>query len=138
MRLRLFSPLIALFFATTFVACGSEPGIAGPNATGRGTIQSTVPALDRPMTIAEALKTSEPGPASISGFLFSTSSGMVMAESILESFPPQPGGRTLIVVGVDPASFEMDTANEVSWTNSVVEVSGTVDSGVLYVDGSDV
>lgn len=136
MRFKLFSPLIALLCATTFVACGTSPDVAGPDSS--GAVHDTMPSGDRPLTIAEALKTTEPGPASVSGFLVTTDSGVVLAESLLESYPPQAGGKTLPVVGLDPASYEMETANGVSWTNSPVEVPGTVDNGALYVDRDDV
>lgn len=166
MRLNLSSPWWALTLVAVLTACGTEPTAdpAAPSSSsvapqspttstavadstttteGRiGELTTTLPPANLPsdgrmMTVADALKTTLEGPAMVTGFLFFTDQGTVLADALLESFPPQPGGATIEVVGVEAASFETETEGSVTWTNQTVTISGVLDAGVLLVESEN-
>lgn len=62
---------------------------------------------------------------------------MVLAELVAESFPPQPGGATLAVEGLDLDSLALERAPEGSelattqWSERVVTLKGSMVAGVL-------
>jgi hypothetical protein len=59
-----------------------------------------------------------------------------LCESIMESFPPQCGGRGLQLEGLDPAQLDgVQSDQGVTWAEDEVEVSGTLRDGALHVDG---
>jgi hypothetical protein len=73
------------------------------------------------ITVAEAL---EHGPTddivSVTGALFVGADGIVrLCDAIAESFPPQCGGASLLVEGLDLSTIELEEANGVRWAESV-------------------
>jgi hypothetical protein len=53
---------------------------------------------------------------------------------MLESFPPQCGGASVLVEGLDPESLgELSRQEQVFWTSREIELEGVLDSGVLRV-----
>ena len=165
MRLKLSSLWWALTLVAVLTACGTEPtadpaapssssvapqspttsaAVADSTTTTEGrigelttTLPANLPSDGRMMTVADALKTTLEGPAMVTGFLFFTAQGTVLADALLESFPPQPGGATIEVVGVEAASFETQTEGSVTWTNQTVTISGVLDAGVLLVESEN-
>lgn len=98
-------------------------------------------AVGDPITVAEALTAAADRPHLVTGYLFVYADGsMVLADAILESFPPQPGGATITVVGFSVegmAGFQdAPEGHELAqWSEAPVEILGTVADGVLtYYD----
>jgi hypothetical protein len=66
--------------------------------------------------------------------LFVDSGGQVtMADAIAESFPPQPGGARITVVGLDLGPFDLSTGGGIRWSDETVEIMGTVEGDTLVV-----
>ncbi len=57
-----------------------------------------------------------------------------LCSGLLESYPPQCGGASLLVQGLDLTSVEgLRTVGGVSWTDGGVSLLGDVANGVLVV-----
>lgn len=85
------------------------------------------------VSVADALG-SEGETVQVRGYLFVTPDGTVtLADAILESFPPQPGGALIMVVGLDLAPFDLSSEAGLRWTDDPVVVVGVVQDGVLAV-----
>jgi hypothetical protein len=136
--------LLALFlFALVVAACG---GTAADSST--TTTSSTLPriggrvSVGAPISVEDALASDGSAPVLVSGYLFVLEDGTVLlADLILESFPPQPGGATIVVHGfsVEGMALEQTDAGSglalVKWTEVPYEILGTIDGGVLvYYD----
>ena len=140
--------LVPLFIVAALVAaaCGADGDAATTTAA---TTTTEAPgnggrvAVGDPLTVADALASTLDQPLLVKGYLFVLADGsMVLADAIAESFPPQPGGATMPVVGFDlEAMTGVHTAPVGSaitqWVDVPVEILGTVDGGVLtYYDNA--
>lgn len=134
--------LVPLFLVVVaLAACGDDA--ADPTTT---TTTTTAPdggrvAVGDPITVEEALTASAERPHLVTGYLFVYADGsMVLADAILESFPPQPGGATIAVAGFSVegmAGFaDAPVGHQLAqWSEAPVEILGTVADGVLtYYD----
>lgn len=122
-----------LLAATTLVACGgaTEPG-ADPGTGGDDTTLGA-PA-DGGLTVPEALQTDAEGPITVRGLLLDDGASVRLCEISLESYPPQCGGASLEVAGVDVAALEAaTTGSDVSWVDQAT-LTGTIEDGTLVVD----
>jgi hypothetical protein len=104
--------------ATLFAACGDDDTAA------------------EPVSIADALDAE--GKVIVTGYLFVLDDGTaVLAELIAESFPPQPGGDTVVVEGLDLGALDLEEAPEGSelattrWLSEPITLTGSMESGVL-------
>ncbi|MBI5158187.1 MAG: hypothetical protein HZA58_09300 [Acidimicrobiia bacterium] len=98
-------------------------------------------AVGPPISVDEALSAGDDRPHLVRGYLFVYADGtMVLADVILESFPPQPGGATIPVVGFSVEGMaglqEAPAGSALAfWVNAPIEILGTVADGVLtYFD----
>lgn len=98
--------LLGIALAAMLAAgCGSDSSGVDP-----GTRPPTNPAIGAPipgggLTVSEALTTDADGPITVRGFVIRESSGAVrLCETVAESFPPQCGGPSVVVVGFDPST----------------------------------
>lgn len=73
------------------------------------------------ISVTEALEFVGGEPVLVNGALFIGAEGEVLlCEAIAESFPPQCGGRRLLVEGLDPAAVpDLAEANGVRWAESI-------------------
>jgi hypothetical protein len=78
-----------------------------------------------------------PGPAATSGtafeftgYIFSSGGETRICDAIRESYPPQCGGESYRVTGLDFSGVELEDAQGVSWTQQPVTLEG-----VLAADG---
>lgn len=120
-------------------ACGDaaadEPTTTTPPDGGRV-------AVGAPISVEDALNTDGSAPVLVSAYLFVLEDGsVVLADMILESYPPQPGGATIVVEGFSVEGMTLEQAPADSgfaatrWTEVPYEVLGTVEGGVLvYYD----
>jgi hypothetical protein len=67
----------------------------------------------------------------VGGFLVEDSGIVVLAEALAESYPPQPGGTSLVVDGLDLSGVELEQLGPVRWSNVAVTLSGTMNRGRL-------
>lgn len=100
-------------------------------------------AVGAPISVGAALASDGSAPVLVSGYLFVLEDATVLlADAILESYPPQPGGATIVVegfsvegmAGLQQAPSDSGLA-QTQWTDAPVEILGTVVGGVLvYYD----
>ena len=77
------------------VACGDDDDDGGASsAVGPG------------ITIAQALDSDLDEPLLVNGFLVASGEEVLLCEALAESFPPQCGGDSLLVEGLDLASID--------------------------------
>ncbi len=112
-----------VLLALLLVACSalSTPGSDDPpSGEPRLVIVDGEPG-DAGITVAEALGH---GPTddivAVTGAVFVDPDGSVrLCDAILESFPPQCGGATLLVEGLDLSTLELEEANGLRWAEGV-------------------
>lgn len=112
-----------LLLAVVLVACSAvtTPSSDDPPAAEPRLVIVDGDPGDAGITVAQALGH---GPTddivAVTGALFVEPDGTVrLCDAILESFPPQCGGATLLVDGLDPTSLELEEANGLRWAEGV-------------------
>ena len=90
------------------------------------------------ISVEEASTSTLDGPLLVNGYVFVYADGsVVFADLILESFPPQPGGATVTVEGLDVMQLpltEGPTDAEIAitaWTDIPVQLLGEIVDGVF-------
>ena len=87
-----------------------------------------------PVTVGEALE--QGGRVVVRGALFVEASTVRLCEAVMESYPPQCGGRDLVVEGLDVAVLELERPKEpghpdVRWSRGQVTLEGQVEGDRL-------
>lgn len=86
------------------------------------------------ISVDDAIDSASDGPVLVNGYLFVDADGVVtLASAIAESMPPQPGGARLTVEGLNPGEYEMSESQGIRWTDTQVQVLGTVEGETLVV-----
>jgi hypothetical protein len=96
-----------------------------------------------PFSVAEAVDLQSDAPVVVRGFLVVNSDGQnLLADSLLESHPPQAGDSTVVVRGLDLGSiprlqrFDGDSPIQtVAWTDDLIELRGIVSGDTLTLSG---
>jgi hypothetical protein len=122
--------LTAVIVAVLAAACGG-----GDSGTGA----SSDPA-GKPLSVAEALKAAPGDVVRVHGGLIAPDGGQArLCSAILESYPPQCGGPSLVVHGLDLSSLtglshtSDPSLAQVTWSDREIVLTGTVRDGVLTV-----
>lgn len=111
--------LLALL-TVSLAACGGGTDAAAPGN----------PAI----TIKQALRANPSEPVLVRGALIVSGGTARLCYAILESYPPQCGGPSLVVRGLDLDTVgELTSANGVTWSDREVRLRGTVADGTLTV-----
>lgn len=118
-----------LAVALTIAACGGGETLPDDDAPASG--------IGPGISITEAIESELEGPLLVNGYLFvDAQEKVIFAESIAESFPPQPGGSTLEIEGLDLSEIQgLESAEGVSWTESPIQLLGTVQGEKLIISG---
>ena len=84
------------------------------------------------LTVEEALVSGRDGRLTVTGALFVVKGRPArLCSAIAESYPPQCGGASVIVEGLEPSSIpELEVEGDVAWAESVALV-GTLEDAVL-------
>ena len=139
----LIAPTLALVLMLVATACGAtdttSPSTAAPGTT--TTTGAEAPdagassAVGPGISVGDALESNLAAPLLVNGFLITDSGGTVhLAELLAESLPPQAGGATLVVEGLDLDGFAgLTSAQGVTWSDQPVQLLGEVNDGVLTV-----
>lgn len=118
--------VLVTLIAALFVACGDD-----------GTDDTATESV----SISDAIELE--GRVAVTGTLFVLDDGTVLlSELIAESFPPQPGGATITVEGLDLETLDLEEAplgSELAttkWSAEPITLTGSMVSGRL--DGAEV
>lgn len=137
---------LALLALTALVAaCGDAAANEGTTTTEPHGDGGRV-AVGEPISVQQALTQDAHTPVLVLGYLFEMEDGtVVLADAILESYPPQPGGATIEIEGLSTDGMALEEAPADSglattrWSADMVEVLGNVVDGVLvYFDDPNV
>jgi hypothetical protein len=75
------------------------------------------------------------GPASVTGSLLANGDDVRLCAALAESFPPQCGGDSITVVGLDLGTLDgLTTEGDVTWSDLPITVEGVLGDGTLTVD----
>lgn len=126
-----FALAIAAALALTLAACSEDTPVPTESETavspGAG-----MPA-DGGLTVGEAKASELEGPLMVGGFLVAEGDTVRLCDALAESFPPQCGGDSLVVEGLDLDAYDTQSEGDVRWTDEPVAVLGDVDGDTLRV-----
>lgn len=124
--------LLALALALTLSACGG-----GDDGDDGG---SAAPAPGEALSVEEALASTLAGPLLVQGYILARDGEPVrLCDVLAESYPPQCGGASLVVEGLDLDAVEGLTRTaepdlaQAAWSEDPVSVLGEVADGVLTI-----
>ena len=130
--MKTFTLLAALLAAVALAACGGDDDSAAGDDTAPGPTVPVGPGL----SIEEALETDSDEPQLVNGNLLITDGQARLCSALAESFPPQCGGASLLVTGLDLARVDgLIVEGDVMWTDRPIQLAGVVSDGILTVSG---
>jgi hypothetical protein len=143
---RLALSVIVLALALGGGACGGDDRRSeGAADTGVSADTGAAPSAGAPipgggLSIAEAIDSTLEGPLMVKGHIVAPEGEPIrLCSALLESYPPQCGEPSLVVEGLDLATVDGLTSTDnsavaqVSWSDAVVSLLGTVEEGVMTV-----
>ena len=91
------------------------------------------------MRIEHALRIHGSKTVRVRGFLLHCNrEPLLLCAELLESYPPQCGGPSLVVEGLDMDTLaDITRGDDCAWSARPVELDGVVDNGVLRVATAD-
>lgn len=89
----------------------------------------------RTYSVSEARAAATESSLQVVGLLIDDGSGWRLCDLVLESYPPQCGGDSLTVEGLDPALFPLEEEGDVRWQTDATLV-GEIDGDTLTVTGA--
>jgi len=114
---------------------------SGPSDGGSGT--PTGPDSSAVLTVEQALAAEDGQELNVRGSLVATAGRTVLASALAESYPPQAGGATLPLEGLDLTALVglSTTAGqpelaEATWTDYWLALKGVINGGILDVSGT--
>jgi hypothetical protein len=116
--MRTISLLAALLASVALLGCGDEEG------AGSGPVEFLVEDVG-----------GHEGPAAVTGSLLANGDDVRLCAALAESFPPQCGGDSITVVGLDLGTLDgLTTEGDVTWSDLPITVEGVLADGSLTVD----
>ena len=130
--MKTFTLLAALLAAVALAACGGDDDSAAGDDTSPAPTVPVGPGL----SIEEALETDSDEPQLVNGNLLITDGQARLCSALAESFPPQCGGASLLITGLDLARVDgLIVEGDVMWTDRPIQLAGVVSDGILTVSG---
>jgi hypothetical protein len=133
--------------ALGLAACGGSDPEATPPTT-QAEPPASAPSAGAPipgggLSIQEAIDSTLNGPLMVKGFIVADGQGSVqLCSALAESYPPQCGGPSLEVIGLDLATVEGLSHDEASpdraWTETEISVLGDVEDGSITVSETSI
>ena len=120
--MKTFTLIATLLTAAALVGCGDSDGDAP--AAGGGTTE--------PVFVDSVADSDEP--QLVTGNLLVQGGEARLCSALAESFPPQCGNPSLLVVGLDLETVaDLTSEGDVSWTDHPIVLEGVVDDDTLTV-----
>jgi hypothetical protein len=114
---------------------GHGPGRHGAAGDAGPVSGSSMTAMGPGLSVSDALASKLPGPLLINGYLLAGGGIVRLCEALRESSPPQCGGASLAVQGLDLGAREdLREQQGTRWSPNPVQLLGHVEGGVLRVD----
>ena len=88
------------------------------------------------ISVADALASTLSGPLLVNGAVVIVDNEARLCSALAEFFPPQCGGDSIPVVGLDTTTLALQSEGNVRWTDAQVQLLGTVQDGVLVIDNA--
>lgn len=135
-RLLVVSTAAALALAGCAGADGlspSDPANRPPAGVSEDTGDAGGTAL-RAVPLEEAMAADADGPILVTGLLINAGDGWRLCAAIAESYPPQCGGASVSVEGLDPADHDLQDAGGVQWSEGTT-LFGELDGETFRVTG---
>jgi len=95
---------------------------------------AAISAVGPGISVGEALASTLDEPLLVNGNIFIADNTTHLCSALAESFPPQCGGESIQVTGLDTTILDLERQGNVAWTNAYVQVLGRVVDGVLVID----
>ena len=128
MKQLIFLLIVVSIAGVVAAACGNDDSdlVSGP-------ISGVGPGI----SIEEAFTSNLKGPLLINGHLHAEDGRVRLCAVLAESFPPQCGGRFLVVKGLDLTRIDgLAREGSVTWSEQAVQILGTVEGEELTVSGT--
>jgi hypothetical protein len=128
--------LTVVVLGAGLAGCGSDDAATTSDTIADDTVASTAP--DEPITVDQLVARSADSPIAVTGLVIVEGDGPArLCELILESYPPQCGGATIELVGLDVGSIDGATSEAgVTWKEGAVfTVQRTDDGRFDVIDG---
>jgi hypothetical protein len=91
------------------------------------------------ISVSEARASSLPGPLLVNGFIVAVNDDVRLCAALAESFPPQCGGESLSVEGLDLGSIAgLRSEGATRWTETQVQLLGDVEGESLTVSTTSI
>ncbi len=120
--------IAALLAAAALAGCGGDDG-PNDDAGGNSVPQMSGIAAGPAISIDDALAADSDEPLLVAGNLLAQDDEIRLCSALAESFPPQCGGASLHVAGLDLAEVDgLITEGDVSWTDRPIELLGVVEN----------
>lgn len=114
----------------------AEPASPAPTDSGGPAVSAGAPGPGGGLSIDDALASTLDGPLLVTGFLVRTEAETRLCTALAESFPPQCGGSSLVVDGLDDAALPdgLTAEGDVTWSEAPISLLGAVDDGTITVE----
>jgi hypothetical protein len=130
--MKIFTLLATLLAAAALAGCGGDE--SSDDAGGSSVPQTSGIAAGPAVSIHDALAADSDEPLLVSGNLLALGDEIRLCSALAESFPPQCGGASLHVDGLEVAEVDgLITEGDVSWTDRPIELLGVVENDTLTV-----
>lgn len=114
---------------------GASSASATPAASTGGATSGGSSAMGPGISVPEALARSAQGPVLVRGYVLAHGDNVRLCEALAESFPPQCGGSSLTLIGLDlSARDDLEREGDVQWSASELKLLGEVGPGTFTVD----
>jgi hypothetical protein len=127
-------PLLALpLLVLALAACGGEDDEPAPQPQPQPAASSGI-AAGPGLSIEEAIASDLDGALLVNGSLLARDGEVRLCSALAESFPPQCGGASLVVVGVDLDEVDgLTRGGGAAWTARPIQLLGDVEDGTITV-----
>jgi hypothetical protein len=127
---------MTILAALLVAAALAVTGCGGDDSDDAGTVPGATTLTGPGISIDEALESDSDEPLLVNGNLLITDGQARLCSALAESFPPQCGGASLLVTGLDIAQVEgLMMEGDVMWTDRPIQLAGVVSDGILTVSG---